>query len=232
MSVTTEVGLVDQAAKHCEKKNLITSVGIPPDWRSQLTTYDATMLLVYSESLADISEWVLSDLLCWVEERLVDKLGGISSGRAFWDERDKRWKELVRTSKRSLAHGTLYNMKATAKAFPWLRRRHSDTIGYEHHRLVSAMPDNQQDHWLDEAQANGWSSYDLRLRLYPNNSGAQQEDTQALEDIVASHLERYGMRYHRQAMNRLALHVGNAQLTIHAVSKAGKPCIQLNWEEV
>jgi hypothetical protein len=54
------------------------------------------------------------------------------------------------------------NAVRVARAFPPARRRN---LTWAHHASVVALPEPEQDHWLQEAEKHGWSSNTLRARL-------------------------------------------------------------------
>ena len=231
--VRDEEQLVDKAARYVEKRQLITSVGVPAEWRDKLTNHEAEMLLVYSESLNDIAEWVFSDLLCWTEEKVAAKLSGVRSGRDFWEQRDKAWADLNQRSKRGLAQATLYNMKATASAWPWARRIHTDIIGFEHHRLLVGMEQDQQDYWMELAQEGGWSSTQLRIRIYdldPLTPKGTQDVVQEEDDVVRFCLEA-GLHIQRLNHARIELEIGGRRLMVEATRRSGKPVVSIRMEE-
>lgn len=140
-------------------------MGIAPGLLGELDNHDVACLLTYSSTLEDMSKWVVADLLVWAELRAAHHAGQ-NSGRAFWDARDALWDELLDSCKMDLSKHTCYNMVATAHAFPWQRRRHTETLSFEHHRLLVARDEDEQEYWLDMAEAGGWSVARLRGALY------------------------------------------------------------------
>ena len=61
-----------------------------------------------------------------------------------------------------LAYQSLKNASRVARAFPLERRRAK--LSWEHHEIVAALPRAEQDDWLDQAEWNGWTASELRLR--------------------------------------------------------------------
>lgn len=93
---------------------------------------------------ADASLWWLGDWLAYGKRRY---------GKSY-----KRGIELT-----GLEYQTLRNYATVARRFELSRRR--DTLSFHHHAEVCALPDDEQDRWLDRAEAEGWSRNELRRRL-------------------------------------------------------------------
>jgi hypothetical protein len=167
MAVSDEVALVDRAYHHVMHRQLVTSVGVAPGLLRELTNDDVECLLTYSGTLEDMSKWTLADLMVWGEMRAIQQVG-TDSGRHFWDMRDAIWNQLLAACKSDISKHTAYNMVSTAKAFPWERRRHTQTLSFEHHRIVASRDDEQQDYWLDLAEEGEWSVARLRHNYYAN----------------------------------------------------------------
>lgn len=161
----------DVARKHIDKHKLLTSVGISPGCLTTLTRYDAHMLAIYSASLSDISTWVFADLLVWAEERVAQRWG--KNNQQFWTKRNEAWDQLMTLHKKEYSRHTLYNMRATAKAWPWTRRRHTDVLSFEHHRLLVGMDKSDQDELLNMAQDLEWPASRLRQQIWNMRSGPE-----------------------------------------------------------
>jgi hypothetical protein len=73
----------------------------------------------------------------------------------------RRYKQAIAAT--GLEYQTLRNYAVVARRFDMSRRR--DTLTFQHHAEVCALPDEEQDRWLDRAAAGGWSRNDLRRRL-------------------------------------------------------------------
>ena len=154
----------DTSLEYVATRNLITSVGVAAN--ATLTKTDVEHLLVYSGVLEDISNWVLADLLVWGEELAYAEVGNREPSQKFWDARDQVWGEMLRFCKKNTTKSAAYHLVATAKAWPYERRRHTTCISFEHHRLLSGYPPDQQEYWMDVAEAGEWSSAKLRQSLY------------------------------------------------------------------
>lgn len=93
---------------------------------------------------ADASLWWLGDWLVF--------------GSRMYGPRYERGIQLT-----GLDYQTLRNYAMVARRFELSRRR--DTLSFQHHAEVCALPSDQQDRWLDRAEADGWSRNELRRRL-------------------------------------------------------------------
>lgn len=163
-----------QALTYVTTRNLITSVGVAAT--RALSKEDVEQLLMVSGVLEDVSNWVLADLLVWGEERVASDHP--KEGREFWDARDKVWAEMLRLCKKNISKSAAYHLRATAQAWPYERRRTSSCISFEHHRLLSGYTPDQQEYWMDVAEAGEWSAARLRISLY--------SDIDPLEPIVVA----------------------------------------------
>src|SRR3954452_6940623 len=61
-----------------------------------------------------------------------------------------------------LDYQTLRNYAWVARSFPVSRRR--DKLSFQHHAEVAALPEPEQDLWLQRADAAQWSKTELRRR--------------------------------------------------------------------
>jgi hypothetical protein len=93
---------------------------------------------------ADASLWWLGDWLVF--------------GSRMYGPRYERGIQLT-----GLDYQTLRNYAMVARRFELSRRR--DTLSFHHHAEVCALTSDQQDRWLDRAEAEGWSRNELRRRL-------------------------------------------------------------------
>jgi hypothetical protein len=94
----------------------------------------------------------------------------ISDASAWWigdwlrygrDKYPDRYKRAI--GETSLEYQTLRNYAWVAGRFDASRRR--DALSFQHHLEVAALPEDQQDLWLERAEQSGWSRNDLRARL-------------------------------------------------------------------
>lgn len=103
----------------------------------------------------------------------------ISDASAWWigdwlrfgrDKYPDRYKRAI--GETSLEYQTLRNYAWVAGRFDASRRR--DRLSFQHHLEVAALPEDQQDLWLERAELSGWSRNDLReqLRCYRDDGAA------------------------------------------------------------
>lgn len=95
-------------------------------------------------SVSDASAWWLGDWLVYGEQRFPE-----------------RYRMAIDST--HLSYKTLRNYAWVARRFPPARRR--DALGLAHHAEVAALPEEDQDRWLDRAVAGGWPVAELRRRL-------------------------------------------------------------------
>ena len=150
------------ANAHVNKLRLVTHTGITPEWMTRLTRYDVDQLLIFAGTLADISNWVLADLLVWIDNETANVLG--RSAKDFRKQRDIYWLQAIHVAGRDISLQTAYNLAATARAFPYQERRKTDTLSFEHHRLLISVEDKEA--WLEMTEAGEWSAGRLRRELY------------------------------------------------------------------
>jgi hypothetical protein len=93
---------------------------------------------------ADASAWWLGDWLAF---------GQMKYGR--------RYKEGIDLT--GLEYQTLRNYAVVARRFELSRRR--DNLSFQHHAEVCALPDDDQDFWLDLAAERRWPKSELRRRV-------------------------------------------------------------------
>lgn len=84
------------------------------------------------------------------------------------------------------AYGTLANAGYVAAAIEPSRRR--EVLSFAHHQEVAALPIDEQDYWLDEAERGEWSRNDLRTHI---KRGRAPDDAPVIEspDIVRAVVE-------------------------------------------
>jgi hypothetical protein len=94
--------------------------------------------------VSDASAWWLGDWLVYGEQRFPE-----------------RYRMAI--SSTNLSYKTLRNYAWVARRFPVARRR--DALGLAHHAEVAALPEDDQDYWLDRTVARTWSVAELRRQL-------------------------------------------------------------------
>jgi hypothetical protein len=101
----------------------------------------------------------------------------------------QRYKNALATT--SLDYQTLRNYAWVARRFEMSRRR--DTLSFQHHAEVAALPEPRQDLWLLRAERSRWSRNELRRRLSAErrpSRGSGPQDGARLRLHVASARER------------------------------------------
>jgi hypothetical protein len=133
-----------------------THLGVRPRTRNALTKRTALFLpedMTLAEwkrvgenivVLADSSTWWLGDWLVYGQRRYPD-----------------RYRRAI--AETALDYQTLRNYAWVAGAFPPARRRAE--LSFQHHAEVAALPESQQDTWLDRALERRWSRNTLRREL-------------------------------------------------------------------
>ena len=106
------------------------------------------------------TDWVAigNDLLC------------ISSASAWWlgdwivyGQRSYRQRYMAALEATPLDYQTLRNYAWVARHVEMSRRR--DTLSFQHHAEVAALPADEQELWLQRAEDGSWSRNELRRRL-------------------------------------------------------------------
>jgi hypothetical protein len=99
--------------------------------------------------IADSSIWCLGDWLAF--------------GQVEYSDRYQRAIELA-----GLDYQTLRNYAWVARKFDWPRRR--SKLSFQHHAEVAALPEDEQDKWLELAETHGWSRNQLRRQIREDGS--------------------------------------------------------------
>ncbi|MEJ3746438.1 LmbU family transcriptional regulator [Actinomycetes bacterium KLBMP 9797] len=99
--------------------------------------------------VSDSSAWWWGDWLIFGEEHFPD-----------------RYRRAVNET--GLDYQTLRNYAWIARRFPMSRRR--DKLSFQHHVVVAALPEAEQDLLLADAEKHGWSRNELRRRLRQRRS--------------------------------------------------------------
>jgi hypothetical protein len=121
----------------------------------------------------------LLDFETWSE--LGTRLGVYTSATSWWlgdwiafgrMKYGRRYKEAVAAT--GLDYQTLRNYAVVARRFEISRRRANLT--FQHHAALCALSDDQQETWLDRAEAGRWSRNELRRRLRAAGSAGPPAD--------------------------------------------------------
>jgi hypothetical protein len=102
---------------------------------------------------------------------------------AFGKEKyGRRYKQAVAIT--GLDYQTLRNYAVVARRFEMSRRR--DKLSFQHHAEVCALSHDDQDKWLERAEAFGWTRNRLRRQLRAEQSGISSEvrDAELLRLLV------------------------------------------------
>jgi hypothetical protein len=98
------------------------------------------------------------------------KLGAYSNATCWWFgdwiafgqmKYGRRYKAAIAVT--GLDYQTLRNYAVVARRFDMSRRR--DNLTFQHHAELCALPDDEQERWLDRAAAGHWTRNELRRRL-------------------------------------------------------------------
>ena len=98
----------------------------------------------------------------------------------------RRYKEAVAAT--GLDYQTLRNYAVVARRFEPSRRR--PDLTFQHHADLCALPDDEQDRWLDRAAAGGWSRNEMRRHL-PAAGGRPSADEILRLAVAQAQAERW-----------------------------------------
>lgn len=117
--------------------------------------------------IVDSSMWCLGDWLVFGQEEYNDRyqraIGAIG-----------------------LDYQTLRNYAWIARKFDPIRRR--PALSFQHHAEVAALPEKEQDEWLELAESNNWSRNQLRVRIRAHRGALDPESAEprALSRVTAA----------------------------------------------
>jgi hypothetical protein len=104
-------------------------------------------------AIGDSSAWWLGDWLMYGKKRFPD-----------------RYKKAV--GETSLDYQTLRNYAWVCRQFPADRRR--SQLSFQHHAELASLSTEEQDEWLEKAEALGWSMHELRRQLRAGGAGRRK----------------------------------------------------------
>lgn len=107
--------------------------------------------------MADSFAWCLGDWLVYGQEMYAD-----------------RYQQAIVAV--GLDYQTLRNYAWVARRFAMHRRR--ERLSLQHHAEVAALPESDQDYWLDQAEKNAWSRNQLREQLRKSRDGQRHPAVQ------------------------------------------------------
>jgi hypothetical protein len=124
------------------RRVMVTGVGLRFPERVDFGTWEQVGRKL--ARIANCSAWCLGDWLVY--------------GSYKYSERYRQVLAAV-----ELDYQTLRNYAWVARRFELARRR--DRLSFQHHAEVASAPVEDQDRWLDLAEADGWSRNELRRRV-------------------------------------------------------------------
>jgi hypothetical protein len=129
--------------------------------------------------VADSSAWCLGDWLVYGETQYRDRYR-------------------VAIDAVGLSYQTLRNYAWVARRFAPSRRR--DTLSLYHHMEVAKLPVAEQDRWLEQAIAHGWSTNQLRQQL--RRARQHEESAAAPNSVVKINVPKEHLELWRDAAAR------------------------------
>lgn len=112
-----------------------------------------------------------------------------------------RYQEAIEAA--DLDYQTLRNYVWVARRFAVSRRR--DSLSFQHHAEVAALPAHEQDLWLDRAEKNTWSRNELRRRVRSSDQAAETDTGQKKLlpriEVMADRIERWRSAADRENMS-------------------------------
>jgi hypothetical protein len=93
----------------------------------------------------------------------------------------KRYRQAIANT--GFDYQTLRNYAWVARAFELSRRR--DTLSFQHHSEVAALPEPEQDLWLQRAAAGRWSRNELRRHLVAHRGTRATDEPQPVVVRIA-----------------------------------------------
>jgi hypothetical protein len=136
--------------------------------------------------ISDASIWWLGDWLVYGQDRYPD-----------------RYKRAIERT--SLQYKTLRNYAWVARKFEVSRRR--DSLSFQHHAEVAALPEDEQEVWLDRAEFLRLPVTELRRQIKAARSGAEGQPS-APEEI-------FGFDIDPERRNRWENAAEQASSTLH-----------------
>ncbi|WP_063753646.1 LmbU family transcriptional regulator [Kutzneria sp. 744] len=145
-------------------------------------------------------------------------------GKEQYSDRYQRGVEAV-----NLSYQTLRNYAWVARRFPLERRRAQ--LSFQHHSEIASLPDDEQEQWLDEAEARSWTTKQLRsaVRMAQHNGLSEGDASMKQLAVPGSRVkcwrqaaERAGVAFEQWVLSTLD-HAAELELD----SESGPPDTQL-----
>lgn len=131
-------------------------------------------------------------------ERAGRQLAGIVDSSAWWlgdwlvygkDNYADRYQRGIRAV--GLKYQTLRNYAWVSRRFEIVRRRHRLT--FQHHAEVASLPQEEQEHWLDQAEKMRWTTKQLRNSIQQTRDSGRKMDDRSVGArrlvVPGNHLE-------------------------------------------
>jgi hypothetical protein len=161
MSVRDELDELQVATKTANKENWLTGCGLVPDIR--LSPADHMALAIHLGTLGDAAPWGRGDQVVLIQNETEKKYGKKTD--AYNEAIAARYKELIALY-RINSIKTLMNNAWTARAWPFATRWQNKRIGYTHHELMNGLTPVERVHYMELADANGWTAEQLQQELW------------------------------------------------------------------
>ena len=126
---------------------------------AQLTIEDWSEIGLQIAAIGDSSAWWLGDWLVYGKKKYPD-----------------RYKQAI--SATALDYQTLRNYAWVCRQFPDPRRH--PALSFQHHAELASLTPDQQDEWLDKAEALDWSLHALRRQLKAGAVGRRKRSDDQL----------------------------------------------------
>lgn len=130
--------------------------------------------------LSDSSGWWLGDWLVYGQENYPN-----------------RYKRAIEAT--SLDYQTLRNYAWVARKFVPARRR--EKLSMQHHAEVASLPMEAQEHWLAQAEAEGWSRNELRRRIQAATKRNSQQVAYVQVNVMIDRKQHWQQAAESSGMN-------------------------------
>jgi hypothetical protein len=95
----------------------------------------------------------------------------------WWNHGDRQWGTGPADAEAiGMAYQTCRNAGSVAARFDLYRRR--DNLSFSHHAVVAALPELDQEHLLDRAEAEGWTREQTRTEAQQHRRSIEARETQ------------------------------------------------------
>ena len=124
------------------------------------------------------------------------RIGSISNASIWWlgdwalygvGSYGKKYEQAIAVT--GLDYQTLRNYAWVAGRFELSRRR--DKLSFGHHAELAALPEHEQDEWLDQAERGRWSRNELRSQLKTKQARIPHRVEQVRLNVDTERVERW-----------------------------------------